>query len=195
VRHIWKLVGLVSAVGAFALLFVLFRRHTAFIGALAAFGQVAAAVFAAVAATQSFRAANESERTAARTTEALARVLKPRLIPGVTRENGRMLGTIACGEGHSAVDIQAEWQMINRMTVVVTTPRLDAIRTELPASTRHRLDADLHLTENARYWDELSDLRIRYWDEQRVGHWEDVWRVANEVHDGLLLLVESRLTR
>lgn len=58
---------------------------------------MAAAVFAAVAAFGSVRAADESSAAARRAHEAVARSAQPRLLPSISVDGDRLLGTVSCG--------------------------------------------------------------------------------------------------
>jgi hypothetical protein len=147
--------------------FIAFRRNAALIAALEAAGTVAAAGFAAVAATGSMRAAAESSASARRSREVVARTMQPRLRPGVSQENGTVLGKLDRGTGgRAAVDVTVVWIFRERGPVTGQTARLE---------TSHAVD--LEVPEGANVWNELNTVWCEYWDDSHAGHWRDTWRV------------------
>jgi hypothetical protein len=93
--------GLVALVALVAV-FIGFKSDTALVGALEAAGAVSAAGFAALAVLGSMRAAAESNATAKRSREALARTMRPRIHRSLSRENGTVLGKVQCSAARAA---------------------------------------------------------------------------------------------
>jgi hypothetical protein len=188
----YALVTLVVA--ALFAVFIGFKGDAALVGALSAAGTVAAAGFAALAAMGSMRAAADSSATAKRSREALARTMRPRIHPSVSRENGRMLGKVQCGEGRGAVDVTVAWRLTNSDTVTDRIARLEPRRPDLPPGSDVAFAVDLKIPETANVWKEISMVWIEYWDDSHVGHWQDTWRVDTEAHgQGMFLQLDSQL--
>jgi hypothetical protein len=163
-----------ATAGVFAL-FIGFRSNAPLVAALEAAGTVAAAGFAALAALGSMRAAAESSATARRSREALARTVRPRVYPSFSQE----YGTVRCEE-RVAVDVSVAWLLTGGETVTEQVARLE------PSND---LTLDLKLPGTANVWDTTSMVWIEYWDESRVGRWQDTWRVNQEK----FLQADSRL--
>jgi hypothetical protein len=182
------------AVAALFAVFIGFKGDAALVGALSAAGAVAAAGFAALAALGSMRAAAESSATAKRSREALARTMRPRVHPSASRENGKTLGKVQCGEGHGAVDVTVAWLLTSGDTVTGRAARLQPWRPDLPPGSDIALAVDLKLPETANVWKEVSMVWIEYWDDSHVGHWQDTWRVGTEPDSqGMFLQTDSQL--
>jgi hypothetical protein len=182
-----------ALVAIFAVL-IGFKRDTALVGALEAAGTVAAAGFAAVAAMGSMRAAAESSATARRSREALARTMRPQIRPSLQVGNGTVHGSVQCGADRGAVDVTVVWMLSNRDPITERAARLEPSRPDLPPGSDITLAVDLQLPETANVWNEIDMVWIEFWDDNRVGHWQDTWRVGAEPHTGgMFLLTDSRL--
>lgn len=171
----------IATVALFAL-FIGFRGDTALVGAMSAAGTVAAAGFAALAAMGSMRAAAESSATAQQSRETLARSMRPRVQPSVSRADGRVFGEVRCGEGRGAVDVTVAWLLTNGETVTDQTARLEPRRPDRPTESDSVLAVDLTLPETANVWEEITMVWIEYWDDSHIGRWQDTWQVGTEPH-------------
>jgi hypothetical protein len=174
---------LAAGLVALFIVFIGVRRDTALVGALEAAGTVAAAGFAALAAVGSMRAAAESSATAKRSREALARTMRPRVHPTVSRENGTVLGKVQCGAGRGAVDVTVAWLLTDRDTVTGQAARLEPWHQDLPPGPDSAIAVDLQLPQTAVVSDEIRLVWIDYWDDDRVGHWRDTWELGTEPHN------------
>ncbi|HEV2778389.1 MAG TPA: hypothetical protein VGX25_03220 [Actinophytocola sp.] len=188
-----RLIVYALTVGGLAALFAVFigfKKDTALVGALEAAGAVSATGFAALAALGSMRAAAESSATARRSRAALARTMRPRIHPGVSREDGR----VQCGAGRGAIDVTVVWLLTDRDPATAQAARLEPWRPDLPPGSDLALAVDLELPETATVQDGIRMVWIEYWDDTRVGHWRDTWQVGTEPPDrGTFLLTDSRL--
>ena len=183
----FKITYALAVLGVIALftVFILFRTDAALISALSAAGAVAAAVFAAVAAFGSVRAADESSAAAQRAREAVARGTQPRLLPSLSVEGGKRLGTVSCGSNRGAVDVMVVWMFENGGPITEQ-------RATFEAGTG--ITVDLNLPAAADLQREINLVWIDYWDESRTGHWRDTWRMGTEApHQSALVLSESEL--
>jgi hypothetical protein len=53
---------------------------------------------------------------------------------------------------------------------------------------------DLGLPASAKPEEAISMVWVEYWDERRIGHWRDTWRVGTAFHSsGRLLQADSEL--
>jgi type IV secretory pathway TrbL component len=161
---------LMLALVALFVVFITFRGNAALIAALEAAGTVAAAGFAAIAAMGAMRAAAESSAAAKRSREAMAWTVRPRVQPSLSQDNGAVLGTVASGDGRSAVDVTVVWIASDGDPVTQRIARLDAGST-----------VDVMVPEAAT----LNTVWIEYWDDGRAGHWRDTWEAKPEA--GLVL--------
>jgi hypothetical protein len=172
------------ALGTAALfaLFIVFRSDATLIAALSAAGTVAAAGFAAVAAVGAMRAAAESGEAARRAREAVARTAQPRVHPSIERVDGKVLGKVQSGAGRDAIDVTVVW-MQGGENISKQTARLS----DVPFAV------DLALPETADPWEAISMLWVEYWDDSRVGHWQDTWQVDATPGQARFVLTDSRL--
>lgn len=164
--------------------FILFRNDAALISALNSAGAVAAAVFAAVAAFGSVRAADESSAAARRAHEAVARNAQPRLLPSFSIEGENVLGTVSCGSNRGAADVMIVWVVENAEMITQQWATFEA-------GTGFTVDLNLPLADLQR---DFRYVWIDYWDEGRTGHWRDTWRLGTQApHQSALVLSESQL--
>ena len=175
----------ILAVAVLFTVFIGFKKDSSLVGALEAAGTVTAAGFAALAALGSMRAAAQSNATARRSREALAQTMRPRIVPILSRENGKVLGTLRCGEGRGALDVTVVWILADRDEVTDRVAHLE------PSAD---FVLDLNLPESANLPEELTMVWVEYWDDSRVGHWQDVWQIGTEpIDQGRLHQTDSRL--
>ncbi|HEX6685820.1 MAG TPA: hypothetical protein VF062_23795 [Candidatus Limnocylindrales bacterium] len=154
---------MVAAAVVLFVLFIGFRHDTALVGALSAAGTVVATGFAAVAAMGSMRAAAESSATARRSHEAMARTVQPRVAPGLRAADG--VGEVRCTGSRPAIDVTVAWIPVDGTAVPAKVALLepdgkDVLASDLPGPIR-------------MVW-------IDYWDDRRVGHWQDTWEAETE---------------
>lgn len=186
VRYKMWLYSALSVAGVVLLfaVFIAVRNDAALIGALSAAGAVAAAAFAAMAAFGSVRAATASSASAARAGEALARSVRPILEPSMATADGTVTASLTC-TGYAAIDLNAVWTLTGGDVISDYVARL------APGDDPFTSTVTPDSTEPAQ---ELEMVWLDYWDEGRVGRWQDTWQMGTEPHNkGRLTLLQSRL--
>jgi hypothetical protein len=156
----------VTVVGLFAV-FIGFRDDAALVSALSAAGTVLAAGFAAIAAIGSMRSAAESSTAARRTREAFARTVRPRLQPAVARDGGTLHGRLECGAERAAIDVMVVWMLADSDAVTDRVARIE------PGAA---FTVDLKIPDTSSALDGVEMVWIEYWDDGRVGQWQETWR-------------------
>jgi hypothetical protein len=166
----WITTGLI-VVGLVVLfvMFIGFREDADLVAALEAAGTVAAAGFAAVAGVAAMRAANESSATARRARETLARSARPRISLRVEVAGDRLHGLVRCADGPAAVDATVAWLRADGETVTGQAARL--------APGDGGMVVDLGPAGTASAVAAVEMVWMEYWDDSRVGRWQDTWRV------------------
>jgi hypothetical protein len=161
------------AFGALVVLiaFIVFRRDTALIQALSAFGAVAAAVFTALAAFAAMKAATESSHTAERAREALGRALKPTMNAWISHDPSdpdRAIGGVAPSADRGAADVVVTWHMRDGRTLAkdigVLAPEPTGVNPHLP----YEMDVGKWLGTDA---DTAEKVVIEYADLSKTARW------------------------
>jgi hypothetical protein len=134
-----------------------------------------------MAGVAAMHSANDSNVTANKAREALARAVRPAIAPDVyfagqpdARGLSPAFGRVVSASSN-AVDVTVEWQRTQGPPIAARAAKLESWRPNLPDTADASIIVALGPIRDA-WWDDIAMVRAVYWDEQRLAQWESLWR-------------------